>query len=203
MTTILGIKYNNGVLLASDMQATYSHIRFSRERKIYPITRSIAVATAGMVGDLQTIVKQLKVEATLYELNNKKPISPKALTNFLSLLLNSLARHLFYQGPLVEFIVGGYGEGPELYSVDAAGGTSEHEDFTALGSGIELALSYLEAHYRPDIDERAAVALAVGALQNTIKREIFTGFEPFICIIDSSGYREIRENEIREILGQG
>jgi proteasome beta subunit len=202
MTTILGIKYSNGVLLAADRQATYSHIRFSRERKIYPVAPHVAVATAGTVGDLQTIVKQLKVEANLYELNNKREISARALTNYLSLLLNSLSRHLFYQGPLVEFIVGGLTNGkPELYSLDSVGGTSEHEDFTALGSGIELALSYLEAHYRADMDEKEAVKLAVETLKNVIKREIFTGFEPMIAIIDEKGYRELREDEIKQILG--
>ena len=185
-TTTLGMVFKDGVLLAADMQSTSHYVESRVERKIYPITDRIAVTTAGIVGDLQFLVRILKVEAKLYEMENGK-ITTKAMATLLSNILHA-NRWFPY---IVAILLGGYDEKPELFAIDPFGGVGKGEKYFVTGSGGPLALGVLEAGYREDMSEEEAVELAKKALKAARERDVFTGGRKFmIAVIDKKGYRE-------------
>ena len=187
-TTTLGMIFKDGVILAADMQSTAGYVESRQERKIYPITNNIAVTTAGVVGDLQFLIRLLKVEARLYEMGNGK-ITTKAMTTLLSNILHS-NRWFPY---IAAMIIGGYDKGPELYALDPFGGVGTGEKFFVTGSGSPLALGVLESSYREDMDEKEAVELARKAIATAKERDVYTGGRKImVAVIDKNGYREIK-----------
>jgi len=188
-TTTLGMLYKGGVILASDTQSTATYVESRYERKIFPITNYIAVTTAGVVGDLQYLVRLLKVEAKLYRMGNGE-ITTRALVTLLSNILhaNRLSPYI------TAMIVGGYdrGKGPQLFSVDPFGGVGTGEKYFVTGSGAPLALGVIEGSYREDLSEKEAVELAKKAISAARERDVFSGGKKILlAVIDEKGYREI------------
>ena len=69
MTTLVGIKVKDGIVLASDKRATaYQQIIADKEaKKILKVTDNILIAAAGVVADLQHLAKLLATELKLRE----------------------------------------------------------------------------------------------------------------------------------------
>jgi proteasome beta subunit len=187
-TTTLGFIFKDGVVLATDSQSTSAYVESRYERKLHQITDSIALTTAGVVADLQYLVRLLRVEAKLYEMGNGK-ITTKALVTLLSNIMHSNR----YFPLIAAMVIGGYDEsGPSIYSIDPYGGLGTGEKFFSTGSGSPLAVGVLESQYKENLNEEQAVDLAKKALNAAIQRDIYTGGKKlFIAVIDKKGYREI------------
>jgi proteasome beta subunit len=195
-TTTVGIIAKDAVVLAADMKATMGHLSYEKEsKKIYKITRHIAVTNAGAVGDSLMLIRWLRAQANIYEIEQDKPVSPKALATLLSNILN--AHRMFPY--IVQFIVGGYVSKPELYELTPFGGMLERHRYAVSGSGTQLALSTLDQHYKKDMDEKNAIALAIKAIVSSKERDIYTGGRSIsVFVIDRKGVKELEENKVKE-----
>ncbi len=196
-TTTVGIVCKDGVVLAADRRASLGNMVLSESvTKIFQIDEHLAIAGAGTVGDMLSLVRLLRAEARLYRAKVGKEMSVKALATLLSNILHG-GRGFAY---MVWFLVGGYDSKPRLYSIDAAGGMTE-DRFTAAGSGMEFAFSVLEENYRDNIPLYEGVKLALKALSVALKRDVFTGGGVTIVTITKEGYREISNEELKSLLG--
>lgn len=171
-TTLVGILGKDYVILASDKQSSMGHLVSSTTvEKLRVISPKIALAAAGGVGDIHQITRVLKAEAKLYESERGKDISVKALTTFLSNVLNANRYYPYHTG----IILGGYVNEPELYSTDVVGGISKITEYEAVGSGGELAMGTLEHNYKPNMSKDEAIKLAVSAVNSARKRDVYSG----------------------------
>jgi proteasome beta subunit len=67
-TTVLALRFDNGVVMAGDRRATEGHlVAHRRIRKVYPTDRFSAVAIAGTAGLAIEMVKLFQVELEHYE----------------------------------------------------------------------------------------------------------------------------------------
>jgi len=197
-TTTVGVITKNAIVLAADKQATLGHLGYDLEaKKLYKITDKIAVTNAGSVGDSLTIIRFLRSKAKLYETERETPITPKALTTFLSNVLNS-NRYFPYS---VQFIIGGIDEGPGLFEITPYGGVLERNQYATSGSGTQLALATLDQNYEKDMTEDEGIGLAVKAIVTSKKRDIYTGGRAIsVMVIDSRGVRELQDSEVRKFI---
>ncbi len=197
-TTTLGIVCKDAVILAADRRASLGHLVIHKVPKVHKVTDFIAITTAGMVGDLQTLHKYLKAEMELYKLERNKEPSIDIAANLLANITYSGRKSFFPY--LVEILLGGRADNEtfKLYSV-FADGSAIIDKFTTSGSGMELALSVLDNEYRKDMSADEAVKLAVKAINTAIKRDIFTGNGIDVAVIDAKGYREINESKINAL----
>lgn len=171
-TTTVGIVAKDGIVIAADMQATLGNLKSNNDMtKVYKINDHLAVTIAGSVGDLLVLVRFLKVQANLYEMEHKRPMSTKACATLLSNILNSSKMMPYFS----QFLIAGSIGGLSLYSVDVLGGLIEEREFSVSGSGSELALSSLDKGYKDGITTVDAVNLAKEAISSARKRDIFTG----------------------------
>ena len=195
-TTTVGLIAANAVVLAADQRATMGHLASEEDfKKLYKITDNLGVSIAGAVGDALTLVRFLRSQAKLYEMERETPLSTKAAITFLS---NVLSANRYYPY-LSYFIMGGFNKGAELYTTDMVGGFSEVEKFTSVGSGFELAYGVLEHNYRDNMDQDSAIRLAVNAVKVAKKRDIYTGGEGIkVFVIDAKGARELSEKEVEK-----
>ncbi|WP_048159855.1 archaeal proteasome endopeptidase complex subunit beta [Thermococcus barophilus] len=195
-TTTVGIVCNDGVVLAADMRATIGNMVMSKNvTKIFQIDEHLALAGAGNVGDILSLVRMLRAETKLYRARVGREMSVKALATLTANILNG-TKYFPYFG---WFLIGGYDEKPNLYSVDMAGGMTE-DKYVSAGSGMEFAYAVLENEYKEDMSVDEGVKLAVKAINTAIKRDVFTGDGILVVKITKEGYRELDKKEVDKIL---
>src|SRR4030042_197637 len=120
-TTILGMICKDGVIIATERRATMGTlIAHKATKKLYKIDEHLALATAGLVGDLQTLSRYLTAEANLYRLKRDTKIPVQGAATLMSNILNQRKFYPYY----VQLILGGFdSSGGHVYSLDAAGGS--------------------------------------------------------------------------------
>ncbi|MEM1877813.1 MAG: proteasome subunit beta, partial [Desulfurococcaceae archaeon] len=168
--TVVGVKGRDFVVIGGEKRLSYNGFILSRMvRKVYPITDHCGVGFAGLFGDINYIVRILKLEARNYALEFGREINPKGLAKVLSVLLYSYK----FIPLLTEVVVGGLDRDwkPSLYVLDPVGSLIE-EKYVALGSGGRVALGYLEPNYREDISIDNAKKLVTDSIKVAIERDV-------------------------------
>ncbi len=199
-TTTLGLIYKDGVILAADRRATADHIVANKNaEKVMSISDKIGITTAGMVADLQAMVRLMRSELTLYQIRSGSKLDTDGAVSLLSAILfnKRLSLNLIYG----EFIVGGYDYEPKLYSIDEAGGQGK-DKFTVTGSGGIFALGVLEGDYKEGMAEDEAIKLAYKGVSAAIRRDVYTGEGIDIAVINKKGYKKLTDEEIQKIVSK-
>lgn len=205
-TTVLALRYADGVVIAGDRRATEGHLVAHRHiQKVFAADSFSAVAIAGTAGLAIEMVRLFQVELEHYEKLEGHRLSLEGKATFLARLVRGQLPMAF-QGLVVVPLFAGYDEAEgrgRLYSYDVVGGRYEEMDFASTGSGARLAKSYLRTAFAADIDASTAVDLAVRALVSAAQEDTATGgpdmrrgILPNIFRIDSSGISEIDDDTI-------
>ncbi|MGC9132881.1 MAG: proteasome subunit beta [Nanopusillaceae archaeon] len=192
-TTIVAIKFKDGIVLASDRQTTAGFMVYHKKtKKLHEITDKIIMGAAGLVGDIETLVKFLQTNLKLKKLKSKIDATAEEAANLLATLMNYYKWFPFF----TEVIIAGKDEdGYNIYSIDEAGGLEKFDDFIATGSGMPFALGVLESEYKENMNEEEAKELAKKAVLSAIKRDLGSGYGVEIWVLTDKGL----EKEIYEI----
>jgi proteasome beta subunit len=181
-TTIVGVTAADAVVLAADRRASLGGRLVTNKsvRKVDPIHPTAAVALSGAVGHLDTFVRTMRTEATLYEDRRGEPMTMTALS--------TLAGNLLRSQPLrVTPILGGVdADGTHLYGIDGAGGVLDDE-YTAGGSGTQLAYGVLERDYDPDATVGEARSVAAEAVETASERDTASGNGLTVATVTADG----------------
>ncbi|MDH5495764.1 MAG: archaeal proteasome endopeptidase complex subunit beta [Candidatus Bathyarchaeota archaeon] len=170
--TTLGIVCSEGVMLASEKRVTYGYFITSKAgKKVFKITDHIGAACAGLVSDMQVLIREVEAYANLFKLDNGRNISVRSAAKVMSNLL--FGRRLF---PLItQTIIGGLDdEGPSIYVLDVLGSVIP-DKYAAVGTGAEIAVGVLEENYREDMSLQEAKEMAVRAMKSAISRDSMSG----------------------------
>ena len=208
-TTILAIRYENGVVMAGDRRATAGNvIAHRRMKKVFPADEYSAVAISGTAGMATELTKLFQTELEHYEKIEGTRLSLEGKANYLARMVRgNLA--LAFQGLVVVPLFCGYDEADDvgrLYSFDVVGGRYEELDFAATGSGGAEARAFIKGAYREGLDEDGALAIAVEALVAAAEEDAATGgpdlrrgILPNVVVVDHSGLTEVDDARISEI----
>jgi len=174
-------------VLASEKRVSYGNFVLSRVgKKVFKIADHIGAACAGLVSDMQILVREVSVYANLFKIEAGRPISVKAAAKVMSNLLFS-SRLLPY---ITETIIGGVDEeGPSVYVLDLLGSTIP-DKYAAVGSGAEIAIGVLEESYREGMTVEEGRDLAIRAIKSAISRDAMSGDGIDILIITKNGIKE-------------
>ncbi len=201
-TTTVGIVCKDGIVLAADRRATYDG-RFiaAKMPKVLPITEKIAVTTAGLVSDIQLLVKLTKAELKLKQLKVKREPMVKEVANLFGSLVYQNIRKFSPILGVAAFLVGGMDdEGFWLYNVDADGSVTKYNDFVATGSGSVVAYGVLESEYKPGLSVDEGVKLAVAAINAAMRRDTGSGSGIDVYTITKDGIKHVIDQEVEQIL---
>jgi len=185
--TTVGIVCSEGVVLASEKRVSYGYFVMSKTgKKVFKITDRIGAACAGLVSDMQILIREAGAYASLFKYEAKRPISVRAAAKLVANLL--FERRL---SPLItQTIIGGVDEeGPSLYVLDLLGSVIP-DKYAAVGTGAEIAMGVLEAGYRDGMSLEEAKELAVKAMRSAISRDAMSGDGADMLIITKNGVRE-------------
>ncbi len=194
-TTTLGMVCKDCVVIATEQRATMGTlIAHKATQKLYRIDNHLALATAGLVGDLQVLARYLSAEANLYKLKRDTPIPVQSAATLMANILNQRKFMPYY----VQLVLGGWDQfGGHVYSLDAAGG-SIPDKYTSGGSGSPYVFGVLEDHYRDDLTFDEGVDLAIRAITAAISRDSASGGMISVAAISKDGFHQIPEEEVKK-----
>ena len=195
-TTTIGLTCSDGIVLVADKRASWGSFVASKDaRKIFNINDVVGATVAGSVGDAEALMRVIRAEASLYEMNNKKKMSANAVA---SLLANILQGNKIFPY-LVQLVIAGMDTDIRLFTLDPIGGLIE-EKMASSGSGSPVAYGVLELQYSHEktVDENIPVALR--ALKSAMARDTATGDGINLVSITKGGFKEYTKEEIDAIL---
>lgn len=174
MTTIVGIKTKEGVVLGSDKRASKGFFIGSKiTQKIAKIDDTLAIAIAGQLSDAEYLIKVAKAERKLMELRRGFPLDVKESTKLIANLAYSGLRN--YQPYYVELLVAGVDQdGGHVFVADMSGAIT-NEDFAASGSGSPIAYGVLESVYNKDLTNEQAKEIVSKAVAAAMERDPGSG----------------------------
>jgi proteasome beta subunit len=207
-TTVVALRYADGVVMAGDRRATAGNIiAHHAMEKVFPADRYSAVAIAGTAGMAIEMVRLFQVQLEHYEKVEGSTLSLEGKANQLAQMVRQNLP-LAMQGLVVVPLFAGYdtarGTG-RIFNYDVTGGKYEETDFQATGSGGRDARSTVKLGWREGMTTDAAVDLAIQSLYDAADEDSATGgpdpvrgIYPIIAVVDAAGYREVPEPEVAE-----
>ena len=197
VTTTVGIKATDGVILCADMRASAGYfIANNNTMKIQKIDEHAGMTMAGGVADAQNITDILRYHANMHRIQKHESISIKSLTRLTSLIFHQNRGYPF----IADILVGGYDNaGPALYNIDMFG-SAEKKNYVTTGSGSPVAYGLLEEEYHDDLTVEEAKVIALRSVKAAIIRNIGTGDGINIAIIDKNGFRLLTKDQKKSII---
>src|SRR3989441_8306212 len=177
-TTVLALRYRDGVVMAGDRQATAGfQIASRRIDKIFKCDDLSGIGIAGAAGPAMEMAKLFQTELEHYEKVEGDNLSLEGKANKLSQMIRmNLPAAL--QGLVVVPIFAGFddklGVG-RLFKYDVTGGKYEDTDYWAQGSGGKDARDSLKKRWKRDMSREDALRVAVEALLDASDEDVGTG----------------------------
>jgi proteasome beta subunit len=185
--TAVGVTYDNGVLLASEKRVSYGNFVVNKNtKKTFAVTDHVGAACAGMVADMQVLVRQVSALSKIRRLETRRDVQPNSIAKLMSVIM--FERRYF---PLLtQVIVGGVTTNkPEIYTLDPLGSVLP-DRYAAVGTGAEMALGVMDADFSDNLDEEKATSLALRAIRSSIQRDSASGDGIDLLIINKDGNKE-------------
>ncbi|KAI3985163.1 hypothetical protein MKX01_027708 [Papaver californicum] len=158
-TSVIGIKYKDGVLMAADMGGSYgSTLRYKNVERVKPVGKHTLVGASGEISDFQEIMRYLD-ELILYDnmWDDDNSLGPKEIHNYLTRVMYN-RRNKF--DPLWNsLVIGGVKNGKKYLGTVSMLGVHFEDDHIATGFGNHLARPILRAEHSNDMSFEDAVKL--------------------------------------------
>jgi len=207
-TTIVAIKYGDGVVMAGDRRATEGYsIAHRAIEKVFPADRFSGVSIAGAAGPAMDMVRLFQTELEHYEKVEGAVLSLEGKANKLSQMIKSNLPAAM-QGFVVVPIFAGYDtrrRQGRIFKYDVTGGRYEEADFHSTGSGGRDARTAIKLGYREGLERAAAIELAIEGLYEAADEDTATGgpdvvrgIYPTVATITGAGFELVPEPEVAE-----
>jgi proteasome beta subunit len=169
--TAVGLTFSNGVILAAEKRVSYGNFVINKHtRKIFSVTDSVGAACAGMIADMQVLVRQVEALAKIRRLETRRNVAPNSIAKLMSVIM--FERRFF---PLLtQVIVGGVNTKSQIYTLDPIGSVLP-DDYAAVGTGAEMALGVLDSEYKSSLTAEQSKELALKAIRSSIQRDSASG----------------------------
>ena len=205
-TTVLGLRYAEGIVMAGDRRATSGYtIADAKMKKVFAADDFSAIAIAGAAGQAVETVRLFQLELEHYEKLTGDRLSLEGKANRLAQMIRANFP-LAVQGLVVVPLFGGYDEGRNegrLFYYDATGGRWEEQDYQATGSGAQPAKNSLKKRWRPGLDHDEAMRVAVEALIDAAEDDVATGgpdlargIFPVVVTVTAQGATESADEDV-------
>jgi len=205
-TTVVAVRYADGVVMAGDRRATAGNLISHRAiEKVFAADRHSGVAIAGAAGPAMEMVKLFQLQLEHYEKVEGSSLSLEGKANQLSQMVRGNLPAAM-QGLAVVPIFAGYDlrrRAGRLFMYDVTGGRYEESNFAASGSGSLHAGTVIKLGFREGLDRDATVDLAINALFQAADEDSATGgpdlvrgIYPVIATITADGFVRLDDAEI-------
>ena len=206
-TTVLAVRYRDGVVMAGDRQASEGYqVAHRRIEKIFKADDLSAVGIAGAAGPAMEMARLFQTELEHYEKVEGENLSLEGKANRLGQMIR-VNLPMAMQGLVVVPIFAGFDEKAgvgRLFKYDVTGGRYEETDYFAQGSGGKDARDSLKKRFKRDMGKDEAVRVTVEALLDAADEDLGTGgpdlmrgIFPTVKTITRSGISDLVDEDVR------
>lgn len=208
-TTVLGLRFREGALVAGDRLATMGYQVANREiEKVYATDAYSLMAIAGAAGPAIEMARLLTVQFEHREKIEGEPLELEGKANTLSQLIKQNLPAAM-QGLVVVPLFAGYDLRRRLgrvWKYEVTGGRYEEREFESVGSGSIFARESLKKSWKPDATREEALRMAVQALADAADEDRGTGgvdpirgIYPRVKTVTVDGVHEAADDEIAQV----
>ena len=170
--TALGIKVNEGVVLAAEKRVRSKLVEEVSIEKIFQIDEHIGAAASGLIADARVLIDHARIEAQINRLRYDEPISVQSLAKRVGDIKQLYTQHGGVRPFGARLLIAGVNtDSAYLFETDPSGVVAAYKS-QAIGGGAPTVTELLERRY----DEKAplddAALLALEALRTVIEGEL-------------------------------
>jgi proteasome beta subunit len=211
-TTVIALRFRDGVIMAGDRQATAGYqVANRRIDKIFKSDDLSGVGIAGAAGPAMEMAKLFQTELEHYEKVEGDNLSLEGKANKLGQMIR-MNLQAAMMGLAVVPIFAGFDEKAgvgRLFKYDITGGRYEETNYDSQGSGSKDARDSLKKLWKKDMSREDALQVTLQALIDAADEDVGTGgpdfvrgIFPTVKTITRSGFGEVGEDEIRKVCEQ-
>ncbi|URE18827.1 hypothetical protein MUK42_31055 [Musa troglodytarum] len=191
-TTIVGLVFQDGVILGADTRATEGPIVADKNcEKIHYMAPNIYCCGAGTAADTEAVTDMVSSQLQLHRYATGR--ESRVVT-----ALTLLKSHLFsYQGHVsAALVLGGVDvTGPHLHTVYPHGST-DTLPFATMGSGSLAAMAVFESKFREGLTKEEGIILVSEAICSGIFNDLGSGSNVDVCVITKGHTEYLRNHQL-------
>jgi len=211
-TTVVALRYGDGVLMAGDRRATSGNLISHRAmEKVFPADSHSVVGIAGAAGPAVEMVRLFQLQLEHYEKVEGTRLSLEGKANQLSAMIRGNLPAAM-QGLVVVPLFAGYDEKRltgRLFEYDVTGGRYEERDYAATGSGSLHAGTVIKLGFRDGLTRDESIDLAIKALfvaadedSATGGPDLMRGIFPVVATVERDGFLRVDDDELARRTGE-
>ena len=204
-TTVIAVRFSEGVVMVADRQATAQYVASRDIRKIEAADKFTAMAISGSAARGIQFIRIAQLSFEHYEKMTSSVLSLEGKANFLSpIIQENNFKSPLYVVPMLAGYDPNHNVG-RIFEYDGAGGCYERADFNVIGSGSQFAEGALRLGFVHDMDLESALELAALALYEAGDNDPSTGgpdfvrnIYPIMVTLTKDGFQEIDSDVVGE-----
>ena len=200
-TASVGVRTEDGVVIAADRHARSPLIERDSIEKIHEIDSHVGVASAGHVADARQLIDVARRQSQVNRLRYDEPASVESLTKEITDYIQQYTQTGGARPFGVALLVAGIEDGePRLFETDPSG-TPDEWQAVAIGGSREDIQSFLEDEYAEGMDLEGGIELALRALASVNEEGLdATGVDIATIDVESEQFEKLAEDDIAERL---
>lgn len=181
-TTLIGVRTNDGIIVATDKQVT-GHSTINEGEKLYQIHKNSVIAGSGLYAPCQKIAKVAKNKINEYEYNRGRNMSLYNIPKRVRHIVSNNREYMF-----CNLIIAGYKDDKTILSnISGMGSKISEDDYISVGSGSQISNGVLHSNYTNDLSLEEGKELAIKSLDAASDHGLYTGVGIDIAEITNSG----------------
>lgn len=196
--TSLGIKANNGVVIASEKKVPSPLVDASTVEKTAMLTANVGITYSGMGPDFRVLVNKGRKAGQKYWLEYHDPIPVALLARELATVMQEFTQSGGVRPFGVSLLVAGFDDdGPQLYQVDPSGSYWAWKA-SAIGKNATNAKTFLEKRYNKDMELEDAINTAILTLKEGFEGAITEQNIEIAVVGTDKKFRVLSEQEVKD-----
>lgn len=201
--TALGIKVNEGVVLAAERKVRSKLVEEASVEKIFQVDEHIGAAASGLIADARVLIDQARVEAQINRLRYDEPMSVQMLAKRIGDIKQLYTQHGGVRPFGARLLIAGVdSDGPHLFETDPSGVVAAYKA-QAIGGGAPTVTETFEKRYEEGMSMDDAILMTLEALRAVAEGE-FDADKVEIAVLptETKRFKKLTTEEISKHLKQ-
>jgi proteasome alpha subunit len=202
-TASVGVRTDDGVVLAADRRARSPLIERDSIEKIHKADDHIGIASAGHVADARKLIDVARRQAQINQVRYDEPVAVEGLTKTLTDHIQEYTQTGGARPFGVALLVAGIEDGePRLFETDPSGTPYEWQA-VGVGGDRDEVQNYLEEAYNPDADLEGGLETALTALARVSDGDLDPdGVDVATIDVETEQFERLSTDEIESRLAE-
>ncbi|KUO41439.1 MAG: proteasome subunit alpha [Candidatus Hadarchaeum yellowstonense] len=199
--TALGIKVNEGVVLAAEKRVRSKLVEETSIEKIFQVDEHIGAAASGLIADARVLIDHARIEAQINRLRYDEAISVEALAKRIGDTKQLYTQHGGVRPFGARLLIAGVDDKkPRLFETDPSGVVAAYK-CQAIGGGAQTVTEFLERKYEETLSLEDAILLALEALRLVVEGEFSEeNVEMAIIPVKTGRFQKLSNEEIAKYI---